>query len=180
MCVSRGLESWKLWFERRSGTEVPICTSFVDTVGTFYAELFEARAESGVLEGSECLESYICPEEPIDRWMLLCSPTRVCGKVSLVAFGEAAAVDDASFEFGYPVGCGSESWGCVADSVPLLGSLPAQVCPAGDVGWVGDQLVGLACDVALRAAEYLAAGLALGGEAGGVGDAALVDAQADH
>ena len=67
LCVSRGLESWKLWFERVSGTEVPICTSFVDTFGTVYAEPIEALAESGVLEGSECLESYICPEEPIDR-----------------------------------------------------------------------------------------------------------------
>ncbi len=67
LCVARGLESWKLLFERISGTEVLICTSFVDTFGTVYAEPIEALAESGVLEGSECSESYICPEEPIDR-----------------------------------------------------------------------------------------------------------------
>ena len=67
LCVARGLESWKLLFERISGTEVPICTSFVDTFGTVYAESIETLAESGVLEGSECFESYICPEEPMDR-----------------------------------------------------------------------------------------------------------------
>ena len=67
LCVARGVESWKLWFERISGTELPICTSFVDTFGTVYAESIEDLAESGVLEGSECSESYICPEEPIDR-----------------------------------------------------------------------------------------------------------------
>ena len=76
LCVSGGLEPWKLWFDRISGTEVPICTSFVDTFGTVYAELFEALAESGVLEGSECLESYICPEEPIDRSTLAVWLTR--------------------------------------------------------------------------------------------------------
>ena len=92
---------------------------------------------------------------------LLCLSTRVCGEVSLVAFCEAGVVDDASFEFGYRVGCGSEGLGCVADGEPLSGALPAQVRPAGDVGRVGDQLVGLACDVALEAAECLAAGLAL-------------------
>ena len=67
LCVSRGLESWKLRFERISDTEVPICTSFVDIFGSVYADPTDALAEHGMLEGSECLESYICPEEPIDR-----------------------------------------------------------------------------------------------------------------
>ena len=78
------------------------------------------------------------------------------------------------------LGAAPRGLGCAADGESLSGALLAQVRPAGDVGRVGDQLVDLACDVALEAAEYLAAGLALGGEAGGVGDAALVDAQADH
>ncbi len=85
-----------------------------------------------------------------------------------------------SFEFGYPVGCGSEGSGCLVDGEPSLGAVAAQVRSVGDVGRVDNQLVDLACDVAFEAAEYLASGLALGGEAGGVGDAALVDAQADH
>ena len=60
--------------------------------------------------------------------MLLCLSTRVRSEVSLVAFCEAGVVDDASFEFGDPVGCGSEGLGCAADGEPLSGALPAQVC----------------------------------------------------
>ena len=48
------------------------------------------------------------------------------GEVSLVAFCEAGVVDDASFEFGYPVGCGSEGLGCTADGEPLSGALPGE------------------------------------------------------
>ena len=114
------------------------------------------------------------------RWMLLCLSTPGLCEVSLVAFGEVAVVDDASFGFGYRVGCGCEGSGCVVDGEPSLGAVAAQVRCVGDVGRVDDQLVGLACGVALGAAGYLASGLALGGEAGGVGDAALVDAQAGH
>ena len=111
--------------------------------------------------------------------MLLCLSTRDLCEVSLVAFCEVAVVDGASFECGYPGGCGSEGLGCLVDGEPSLGALAAKVGSVDDVGRVGDQLVDLACDVALEAAEYLAAGLALGGEASGVGDAALVEAQAD-
>ena len=63
--------------------------------------------------------------------MLLCLSTRVRSEVPLVAFCEAGVVDDASFEFGDPVGCGSEGLGCAADGEPLSGALPTQVRPAG-------------------------------------------------
>ena len=58
---------------------MPICTSFVDTFGTVYAEPIEELMESGILEGSECAESYICPEEPIDRSTLAVWLTRILG-----------------------------------------------------------------------------------------------------
>ncbi len=51
----------------------------------------------------------------------------------VVAFGEVAVVDDASFEFGYPVGCGSEGSGCLVDGEPSLGAVAAQVRSVGDV-----------------------------------------------
>ena len=61
------------------------------------------------------------------RLMLLCLSTRDLCEVSLVAFCEVAVVDGASFECGYPGGCGSEGLGCLVDGEPSLGALAAKV-----------------------------------------------------
>ena len=119
LCVSRALEPWKGWFEEISGIGVPICTSFVDTFGTVYAEPIEELMKSGILEGSECAESYICPEEPIDRSTFAVWLTRILGDdeplaVSVSRFADVkaglwwAAHVERLAELGITVGCGGD------------------------------------------------------------------------
>ena len=115
LCLSRALESWKRWFEEISGAAVSICTSFVDTFDTVYAEPIEELADSGILEGSECSASYICPEEPIDRSTFAVWLIRVLGEepteVSASRFVDVdpelwwAAHVERLAELGITVGC---------------------------------------------------------------------------
>ena len=99
LCVSRRLQLWNPWFGEMSGAGVPICTSFVDTFRTDYAEPIEELAARGILEDSECAESYICPEEPIDRSTFAVWMTRI------LVGDEPAEVSDSRF-----VDVDPESW----------------------------------------------------------------------
>ena len=43
---------------------------FGDDDGQYYERALEALAEMGVLEGTECGEGLVCPEDPIERWVM--------------------------------------------------------------------------------------------------------------
>jgi len=75
LCLSRSLRSATAWFDSISEVPVPVCTSFDDTFGHAHAEALADLATTGVLEGTECAETRMCPDAPIDRatvavWLL--------------------------------------------------------------------------------------------------------------
>lgn len=98
----------------------------------------------------------------------------------VVVLGEVVVVGEASFDFGYSGGCGVEGGGDGCEGEAVLGALVAQVRAVGDCWRVCDQLVDFSRNVAFEAAEDLTAGFAFGCAPLGVGDAAFLDAQADH
>ena len=67
VCWSSFLQSNAPQLQNMSDDRIPICTSFVDTFNTAYAEPIEDLTELGILEGSECSEAHICPYQPISR-----------------------------------------------------------------------------------------------------------------
>ena len=79
LCVPRSLRPWQMWFDDISDTPVLICTSFIDTLGNTHAEAFETLTESGVLEGTECAETRMCPDEPTKRSVLAVWLMRILG-----------------------------------------------------------------------------------------------------
>ena len=79
LCMPRSLRASQPRFDGISDTPVLLCTSFGDTLGHLHAEAIEILAGSGVLEGAECSENSICPDDPIDRRTLAVWLPRVLG-----------------------------------------------------------------------------------------------------
>ena len=117
LCSSRGSESLEPEIaEEPLEIEPPICTSFVDTFDTAYAEPVEALAVSGVLEGSECSEARICPEDAISRSTFAVWLTRILDEddpvgVSVSRFADVNAASwwaahvERLVELGITAGC---------------------------------------------------------------------------
>ena len=116
LCLSRGSQYQKSESGQTSKAQLPICTSFVDTFNTVYAEPIEALAENGVLDSSECSETHICPEDVIRRstmavWLIrsLYEDEPAAGGVTRFADVDAAswwaAHVERLAELGITVGC---------------------------------------------------------------------------
>ncbi|MDE0188155.1 MAG: hypothetical protein OXN80_03555 [bacterium] len=50
---------------------------FTDDDGGFYEPAIEALAERGILEGTECGEGLVCPEDVMKRWVMAVWMVRV-------------------------------------------------------------------------------------------------------
>ncbi len=72
LCVPAELQAWWASFDNTANAGVWACPdpgrAFVDTVGHAHAEHLETLAERGVLDGAECADNRICPDDPIERW----------------------------------------------------------------------------------------------------------------
>ena len=93
LCLSRSLRSSMAWLESASEVPVPVCTSFDDTLGHAHAEALEDLAGGGVLEGTECAEARMCPDEPIDRATLAVWLLRVLGHAEPAALSTSRFAD---------------------------------------------------------------------------------------
>ena len=129
LCLPRSLRSSQPRFDGISDTPVFLCTSFGDTLGHDHAETFEILAGSGVLEGTECLENRICPDDPIVRRTLAVWLPRVLGhgepenpSASRFADVDSRVPWAAHVERFAELGL---TWGCAVD--------PLRFCPHTDV-----------------------------------------------
>ena len=91
LCVPRSLRSSMTWFEHISDDPLLICTSFADTLGNIHAEALDTLFDGGVLEGTGCAQTQMCPDEPIERSTLAVWLVRVLGH------GELEARSDSRF-----------------------------------------------------------------------------------
>ena len=74
----------------RSG--VGTCAGFVDTKGSTHEAALESLAARGILDGAECADDRICPNDPIKRW------TMAVWLVRAIDDRDPAAVSTSSFD----------------------------------------------------------------------------------
>ena len=61
--------------------------SFTDDDGGSYESALDALAERGILDGTECGEGLMCPDEVMERWVMAVCPQKLslCEGSGLVA-----------------------------------------------------------------------------------------------
>jgi len=64
VCVPRSM------VESLPSTGVGTCAVFVDAMGNTHEAALEALAERGILDGTECADDRICPNDAIERWAM--------------------------------------------------------------------------------------------------------------
>ncbi len=137
---------------------------FTDDDGEFYEPAIEALAERGILEGTECGEGLVCPDDEMKRWVMAVWMVRVLEDAE---YGEVISSLDAA-----------EWWTPFVERLAQLGVTkgcdlhPARFCPDNPVtrGEMATFLVR-----AFRLAAAPSAGFA---DTGGHGHAADIDALA--
>lgn len=103
LCLSESLQSSTAWFESISEPLVTECTSFDDTLGHPHADALEDLASRGVLEGTECTATRMCPDEPVDRATLAVWLLRILGHTEPEALNTSrfADLDPGSWQIAY-------------------------------------------------------------------------------
>lgn len=70
LCLPGSLQSLRLLFPDEVGIGVDRCPSFVDTVGTTHEAALAALDKRGIMAGTECGPARLCPDDPIERWIM--------------------------------------------------------------------------------------------------------------
>ena len=76
--------------------------SFTDDAGKFYESSFDALAELGILDGTECGEGLICPDQEIERWVIAVWLVRVLDNAEPDELSSTRFVDVGADEWWMP------------------------------------------------------------------------------
>ena len=76
--------------------------SFTDDEGGFYEPALDALAERGILDGTECGEGLICPDQDIERWVIAVWLVRVLDDAEPVEVSSTRFVDVGADEWWMP------------------------------------------------------------------------------
>ena len=92
LCMPRMRPLFESPFDNLPSAGAGTCSTFLDTRGSPHEAALETLAERGILDGTECSENRICPDDAIKRW------TAAVWLVRALDNQEPPAVDGTAFD----------------------------------------------------------------------------------